>query len=125
MSTVALTTSMPVTVRAAQVLAGAMGLLMAAGVFIFAIAPADEALDVILAVPLVAAALGILSVAVLAGTRRRRVRTAGLALAAAHVVWTIYKVFPYGEQESVMFFALNVPMLACLATASARDWFSR
>jgi hypothetical protein len=92
---------------------------------IFGLAPADDALDVILSVPLLAAALAILSIAVLAGTRRRAVRAAGLALAAAHVLWTAYKVGPYGEQESVMFFALNVPLLAALATASARRWFSR
>jgi hypothetical protein len=126
MSTIAIpTASMPIPVRAAQVLAGALGLFMATGVVIFGIAPADDALDLVLSAPLMLAALGILAIAVLAGGRRRAVRTAGLALAAGHVLWTIYKVGPYGESESVVFFALNVPLLACLATASARTWFSR
>jgi hypothetical protein len=110
----------PIPLYVAAVLLFALGAMTTVGAFIFYV-PSGLLAAALLAT-LVAGSLGMIFTAFQLHRGRPLVWNLARSLTILHVLWSIYKVFPYGETESAPFLAAGVLILVLLHLPASRSF---
>lgn len=119
-------TRRPAAVWATVLVLAVMAVLSTAGAFIFNLAGADEAGEILVGLVFLALAAGYLLAAVRLPSGDSRYRTIAMMLAGAHGLFNaVIKVGIEGETESVMFIVLAAAVVGLLSLPASRRFFDQ
>jgi hypothetical protein len=123
-----MTTTVPIPLRAAQAMLGLLGaVVLFASIYFSVVAPPEpvEGLDWLVAAWAFATGAAAMAIAPRLSGGDAAVRLAAIALVAGHIVFGVVKLVAYGESAAITFMAVDVLILALLASPRVRRYFSR
>ena len=121
-SVAAMTTTVPIPLRAAQALLGLLGaVVLFASIYFSVVAPPEpvDGLDWLVAAWAFATGAAALAVAPRLGRGDASVRLAAMAVVANHFAFGVVKLVAYGESAAVPFMAVDLVILALLSRRRA------